>query len=57
MNDLTAGWIGRGLLSAAEQQRHETAGRPPWWETVGATGAFIAGTLGLACWKFLRTDY
>ncbi len=57
MNDLTAEWVGRGLLSDADQKRHENADRPPWWETVGVTAAFIAVMLGLACWKFARTDY
>jgi hypothetical protein len=57
MNDLTAEWVGRGLLSDADQKRHEKANRPPWWETVGVTAAFIAVMLGLSCWKFARTDY
>jgi hypothetical protein len=57
LNDLTAEWVGRGLLSDADQKRHEKADRPPWWETVGVTAAFIAVMLGLACWKFARTDY
>jgi hypothetical protein len=57
MSDLTAEYVGRGLLSDAEQKRHEIADRPPWWETVGVTAAFIVVMLGLACWKFTRTDY
>ena len=57
MNNLTAEWIGRGLLSEADQKRHAKIDRPPWYETVGVTGAFIAVMLGLACWKFSRTDY
>lgn len=57
MSDLTSDWIGRGLLSAAEQKRRETVDRPPWWETVSVTASFIAVMLSLACWKFARTDY
>jgi ABC-type transport system involved in multi-copper enzyme maturation permease subunit len=57
MNDLTAAWVGRGLLSEADQKRQEKTDRPPWWETVGVTAAFIGVMLGLACWKFTRTDY
>jgi hypothetical protein len=57
MNDLTAEWVGRGLLSEADQKRHEKADRPPWWETVGVTVAFIGVMLGLACWRFTRADY
>jgi hypothetical protein len=44
-------------LSAADQKRQEKAGRPPWWESVGVTAAFIAVMLGLACWRFTRADY
>jgi ABC-2 family transporter protein len=57
MNDLTAEWVGRGLLSEADQKKLAKAGRPPWYETVGVTAGFIAVMLGLACWKFARTDY
>jgi hypothetical protein len=57
MNDLTADWIGRGLLSEADQKRHEKSDRPPWWETFGVTAAFIGVMLGLACWRFSRRDY
>jgi hypothetical protein len=57
MSDLTATWVGRGLLNEAEQKKLENADRPPWWETVGVTAAFIAAMLGLACWKFARADY
>jgi hypothetical protein len=57
MGDLTGYWIGRGLLSEADQKRREKTDRPPWWETVGVTAAFIGVMLGLACWKFSRTDY
>jgi hypothetical protein len=57
IDDLTAERVGRGLLPEAEQKKHEKAGRPPWWETVGVTAGFIAVMLGLACWKFARTDY
>jgi len=57
MNDLTAAWVGRGLLSEADQKKLAKADRPPWWETVGVTAAFIGVMLGLACWKFSRTDY
>jgi hypothetical protein len=57
MNDLTAEWVGRGLLSEADQKRLAKFDRPPWWETVGVTAAFIGVMLGLACWKFTRADY
>ena len=52
MNDLTAEWVARGLLSEAEQKKLQKAGRPPWCETVGVTAAFIGVMLGLACWRF-----
>jgi hypothetical protein len=57
MNELTAEYVGRGLLSDADQKRLEKRDRPPWWETAGVTAAFIAVMLGLSCWKFARTDY
>lgn len=57
MNDLTAEWVGRGLLNEADQKRQDKTDRPPWWETVGVTAAFIAVMLSLASWKFARTDY
>ncbi len=57
LSDLTAEWVGRGLLSEADEKKLEKKDRPPWWETVGVTTAFIAVVLGLACWKFARTDY
>jgi hypothetical protein len=57
MNNLTAEWVARGLLSEAEQKKLHKEGRPPWWETVGVTVAFIGVMLGLACWRFSRADY
>jgi hypothetical protein len=57
MNALTAQWVGRGLLSEADQKKFEKADRPPWWETLGVTAAFIGVMLGLACWRFTRADY
>jgi hypothetical protein len=57
MNDLTAERIGRGLLSEAGQKKLHKEGRPPWYETVGVTAAFIGVMLGLACWRFSRADY
>jgi ABC-2 family transporter protein len=57
LDDLTAEWVGRGLLTDAEQKKLEKKDRPPWWETVGVTAAFIAVMLGLSCWKFSRADY
>ena len=57
LNDLTAVYVGRGLLNDADEKKLEKVDRPPWWETVGVTTAFIAIMLGLASWKFARTDY
>jgi hypothetical protein len=57
MDDLTTAWVGRGLLTEADQKRREKTDRPPWWETLGVNAAFIGVMLGLACWKFSRTDY
>jgi ABC-type transport system involved in multi-copper enzyme maturation permease subunit len=57
LNQLTAECVGRGLLSDAEQKKKTNADRPPWWETVGVTSAFIGVMLGLACWRFSRADY
>jgi hypothetical protein len=57
LDNLTGEWVGRGLLPDAEQKRRLKADRPPWYETVGVTAGFIAVMLGLACWKFARTDY
>jgi hypothetical protein len=59
LNRLTAVWIGGDLLTEPEiKARHlETAADLAWGETVAVTGTFIALILGLACWKFARTDY
>ena len=59
LNDLTAVWISRGVLTEPEVKARglDKLARPAWGETVGVTGAFIALLLGLACWKFVRTDY
>lgn len=57
LNELTAEWVGRGLLSEADQKQKRAVDRPPWYETLGVTAGFIAAMLGLACWKLGRADY
>jgi ABC-type transport system involved in multi-copper enzyme maturation permease subunit len=57
LDALTAEWVGRGLLTEADQKKLANADRPPWWETVGVTAAFLGVMLGLACWRFSRADY
>jgi hypothetical protein len=59
LNRLTAEWISRGVLSEPEIKAKglEKGARHAWGETVGVSAAFIALLLGLACWRFRRTDY
>jgi hypothetical protein len=59
LNSLTATWISRGVLTEPEAAARglDKVDQPAWDETVGVTAAFIAVMLGLACWKFVRTDY
>jgi ABC-2 family transporter protein len=59
LNRLTAVWISGGLLTEPEikARRLDSTANLALGETVAVTGAFIALMLGLACWKFARTDY
>jgi hypothetical protein len=59
LNKLTGVWISRGVLTEAEVKARglDKVAQPVWAETMGVTGGFIALMLGLACWKFARTDY
>lgn len=58
LDRLTAGWVARGVLSDGEIKRRKLdRPAPPWAETFGVSGAFIAVMLGLACWRFARADY
>jgi hypothetical protein len=59
LNKLTAVWISHGVLSEPEIKAKglDKVARHSWGETVGGSAAFIALLLGLACWKFARTDY
>lgn len=59
LDDLTAEWVAQGVLSDEDKrvEGFHKEGRPKWLDTVGVSVAFIAVMLGLACWKFARTDY
>jgi hypothetical protein len=58
LDRLTAGWVAQGVLSESEVKRRKLDREPPpWGETFGVSGAFIAVMLGLACWRFARADY
>src|SRR5262249_39455124 len=59
LDNLSAEWVAHGVLNQSDikAMKLENATRPSWAETLGVTAAFIAVMLGLACWRFARTDY
>jgi ABC-type transport system involved in multi-copper enzyme maturation permease subunit len=56
---LTKQFLSRDLMPAEQRREQglEVPGAPGWGESLGASAAWIAGLLGLACWRFSRRDY